>query len=97
MSNVVPSDEGILGIHHITILASDPQRNLDFYVKALGLRLVKRTVNFDVPDVYHLYYGDDIGRPGTILTFFPLSRSGTREAGRRRSRSRCILGSARWH
>jgi glyoxalase family protein len=61
----------ITGIHHITALASDPQRNLDFYVDVLGLRLVKRTVNFDAPDVYHLYYGDEIGQPGTILTFFP--------------------------
>lgn len=61
----------IHGIHHITALASDPQRNLDFYVGVLGLRLVKRTVNFDAPDVYHLYYGDEIGQPGTILTFFP--------------------------
>jgi glyoxalase family protein len=62
---------GIQGIHHITTLASDPQRNLDFYVGFLGLRLVKQTVNFDAPDVYHLYYGDETGRPGTILTFFP--------------------------
>jgi glyoxalase family protein len=61
----------INGIHHITALASDPQRNLDFYAGVLGLRLVKRTVNFDAPDVYHLYYGDEIGQPGTILTFFP--------------------------
>jgi glyoxalase family protein len=61
----------ISGIHHITALASDPQRNLDFYVNVLGLRLVKRTVNFDAPDVYHLYYGDEMGNPGTILTFFP--------------------------
>ncbi len=61
----------INGIHHITALASDPQRNLDYYVGVLGLRLVKRTVNFDAPDVYHLYYGDEIGQPGTILTFFP--------------------------
>ena len=59
------------GIHHITALASDPQANLDFYRGVLGLRLVKRTVNFDAPDVYHLYYGDELGRPGTILTFFP--------------------------
>ncbi len=59
------------GIHHITALASDPQVNLDFYVGFLGLRLVKQTVNFDAPDVYHLYYGDELGRPGTILTFFP--------------------------
>jgi glyoxalase family protein len=61
----------INGIHHITALASDPQRNLDFYAGVLGLRLVKRTVNFDAPDVYHLYYGDETGQPGTILTFFP--------------------------
>ena len=61
----------INGIHHITALASDPQQNVDFYTGVLGLRLVKRTVNFDAPDVYHLYYGDGIGRPGTILTFFP--------------------------
>jgi len=62
---------GINGIHHITTLASDPQGNVDFYVGMLGLRLVKKTVNFDAPDVYHLYYGDEMGRPGTILTFFP--------------------------
>lgn len=61
----------IQGIHHITALASDPQRNVDFYVDVLGLRLVKRTVNFDAPDVYHLYYGDETGQPGTVLTFFP--------------------------
>src|SRR6186713_3340248 len=61
----------ILGIHHITAIASDPQANLDFYAGVLGLRLVKRTVNFDDPGTYHLYYGDGIGSPGTILTFFP--------------------------
>ncbi len=61
----------LTGIHHITVLASDPQRNVDFYTDVLGLRLVKKTVNFDSPDVYHLYYGDEIGSPGTILTFFP--------------------------
>ncbi len=61
----------IQGIHHITALASDPQANLDFYSGLLGLRLVKQTVNFDAPDVYHLYYGDETGSPGTILTFFP--------------------------
>jgi catechol 2,3-dioxygenase-like lactoylglutathione lyase family enzyme len=59
------------GIHHVTAIASDPQPNLDFYVRFLGLRLVKRTVNFDDPGTYHFYYGDEIGRPGTILTFFP--------------------------
>lgn len=61
----------IQGIHHITALASDPQANLDFYVSFLDLRLVKQTINFDAPEVYHLYYGDELGRPGTILTFFP--------------------------
>lgn len=59
------------GIHHVTALASDPQRNVDFYAGFLGLRLVKKTVNFDAPDVYHFYYGDESGRPGTLLTFFP--------------------------
>jgi glyoxalase family protein len=60
-----------LGIHHVTAIAGDPQRNVDFYLQVLGLRLVKRTVNFDVPNTYHLYYGDEVGHPGTILTFFP--------------------------
>jgi len=59
-----------VGIHHITAIASDPQRNLDFYTGTLGLRLVKLTVNFDDPGSYHLYYGDEIGRPGSLLTFF---------------------------
>jgi len=73
----------ILGIHHITTLASDPQQNVDFYTGFVGLRLVKQTVNFDAPDVYHLYYGDEIGRPGTILTFFPFrdAARGKRGAG----------------
>lgn len=59
------------GIHHITAIAGDPQRNLDFYTRILGLRLVKLTVNFDDPGTYHFYFGDEQGRPGTILTFFP--------------------------
>lgn len=59
------------GIHHVTAIATEPQRNADFYVTVLGLRMVKRTVNFDAPDTYHLYYGDETGAPGTILTFFP--------------------------
>jgi len=59
------------GIHHITAFAGDPQANVDFYAGVLGLRLVKRTVNFDAPDVYHLYFGDEHGSPGTIITFFP--------------------------
>jgi glyoxalase family protein len=61
----------VLGIHHVTAIASDPQRNLDFYTGLLGLRLVKRTVNFDDPETYHLYFGDDLGHPGSLLTFFP--------------------------
>ncbi|WUJ69444.1 ring-cleaving dioxygenase [Kribbella soli] len=59
------------GLHHVTAIAEDPQRNVDFYTTVLGLRLVKRTVNFDAPDTYHLYYGDESGRPSTLLTFFP--------------------------
>ncbi len=61
----------IVGLHHVTAIASDPQRNLDFYTQVLGLRFVKRTVNFDDPGTYHFYFGDDTGTPGTILTFFP--------------------------
>jgi glyoxalase family protein len=60
----------VLGIHHVTAITSDPQRNIDFYTGSLGLRLVKLTVNQDDPTSYHLYYGDELGRPGTILTFF---------------------------
>jgi glyoxalase family protein len=60
-----------MGIHHITAIAGDPQRNLDFYAGMLGLRLVKLTVNFDDPSSYHFYYGDEVGHPGSILTFFP--------------------------
>lgn len=63
--------EPIRGIHHITAIASDAQRNLDFYTQVLGLRLVKRTVNFDDPGTYHFYFGDAAGHPGTLLTFFP--------------------------
>jgi glyoxalase family protein len=59
------------GIHHVTAIAGSGRRNLDFYTGALGLRLVKKTVNFDDPQTYHLYYGDKTGGPGTILTFFP--------------------------
>lgn len=60
-----------LGLHHVTAIAEDPQRNVDFYIHVLGLRLVKQTVNFDAPDTYHLYYGDAAGRPSSLLTFFP--------------------------
>jgi glyoxalase family protein len=61
----------IVGLHHVTAIASDPQRNLDFYTEILGLRFVKKTINFDDPGTYHFYFGDDAGTPGTILTFFP--------------------------
>lgn len=61
----------IAGLHHVTAIASNPQRNLDFYTDVLGLRFVKKTVNFDDPGTYHFYFGDDTGAPGTILTFFP--------------------------
>lgn len=60
----------IPGIHHVTAITADGQKNIDFYCGVLGLRLVKVTVNFDDPQSYHLYYGDELGRPGTIMTFF---------------------------
>ncbi len=72
----------LLGIHHITALASDPQRNIDFYVKTLGLRLVKQTVNYDEPGTYHFYFGDTTGSPGTILTFFPFPDASRGKPGR---------------
>jgi glyoxalase family protein len=59
------------GIHHVTAISGKPTRNLDFYTRTLGLRFVKKTVNFDDPGTYHFYYGDEAGSPGTILTFFP--------------------------
>jgi len=64
-------DNKILGLHHITAIAGDAQRNYDFYTKVLGVRMVKKTVNFDDPGTYHFYYGDEVGTPGSILTFFP--------------------------
>ena len=65
----------IPGIHHVTAISGPAQANLDFYAGVLGLRLVKRTVNFDDPGTYHLYYGDRIGTPGTVMTFFPWERA----------------------
>src|SRR5690625_1771046 len=59
------------GIHHITAIVGHPQENIDFYKGVLGLRMVKQTVNFDDPGTYHLYFGNDQGTPGTIITFFP--------------------------
>ncbi len=73
----------IKGLHHVTAIASDPQRNVDFYRNVLGQRLVKRTVNFDSPDTYHFYFADEIGNPGSVLTFFawPNMRRGVRGNG----------------
>src|SRR5262249_28534766 len=59
------------GLHHVTTIAGKAVRNLDFYARTLGLRLGQRTGQFDDPGTYHLYYGDETGRPGTVLTFFP--------------------------
>ena len=59
------------GIHHVTAIAGNPARNVDFYTRTLGLRMVKKTVNYDDPGTYHFYFGDEAGSPGTILTFFP--------------------------
>jgi glyoxalase family protein len=62
------------GIHHITAMVNDAQRNIDFYAGVLGLRLVKKTINFDRPEVYHLYFGNQTGQPGTVITFFPWAK-----------------------
>lgn len=70
------------GLHHVTSIASNPQRNVDFYTEVLGLRLVKRTVNFDDKYTYHLYYGDEVGTPGTVLTFFPFEGARQGRIGR---------------
>lgn len=73
----------ITGIHHITAIAGNAQQNIDFYSGILGLRLVKKTINFDAPDVYHFYFGDELGRPGTVFTTFPFkgARRGTKGTG----------------
>ncbi|WP_419760424.1 ring-cleaving dioxygenase [Acidisoma sp.] len=73
----------IKGLHHVTSMAADAQLNNDFFTKTLGLRRVKKTVNFDAPDVYHLYYGDEIGSPGSVMTYFPFPHivKGSRGAG----------------
>ena len=71
----------VQGIHHVSGIAGDAQQNVDFYAGVLGLRLVKKTVNFDDPTAYHLYYGDEHGSPGSLLTFFPYPRSRKGRAG----------------
>jgi len=78
-------EDRILGLHHITAIAGGAKRNFDFYTRVLGLHLVKKTVNFDDPNTYHFYYGDKVGTPGSILTFFSwegiqTGRRGTRQA-----------------
>jgi glyoxalase family protein len=80
---MISESQEILGIHHVTAIASDPQRTYDFYGQVLGLRMVKKTVNFDDPTTYHFYFGDECGRPGTVLTFFPWpgARRGSRGSG----------------
>jgi glyoxalase family protein len=69
------------GIHHITAITADAPRNVDFYARVLGLRLVKKTVNFDAPDFYHLYFGDELGNPGSAITFFEFPGAAPGNAG----------------
>jgi glyoxalase family protein len=69
------------GMHHITMITADAQRNVEFYADVLGLRLVKKTVNFDAPEAYHLYFGDELGSPGSILTWFEFAGAPRGEAG----------------
>ncbi len=71
----------ISGLHHVTAMAADPQTNNDFYTRTLGLRRIKKTVNFDAPDVYHLYYGDAVGTPGSVMTYFPFPDIGPGKRG----------------
>src|SRR5258708_34353998 len=75
----------LLGFHHITAITGDAPRNVDFYCRVMGMRMVKKTVNFDAPEVYHLYYADETGTPGSVLTFFefPGARRGQAGAGRK--------------
>ncbi|EAB6718434.1 ring-cleaving dioxygenase, partial [Salmonella enterica subsp. enterica] len=76
----------IKGLHHVTSMAKNAAENNDFFTNKLGLRRVKKTVNFDAPEVYHLYYGDEIGTPGSVMTYFPFpniakGRPGVGEVG----------------
>src|SRR3954464_12045023 len=96
MTQVIPH-----GLHHVTAIARDPQSNVDFYTRALGLRLVKQTVNFDAPETYHLYYGDEHGSPSSLLTFFPWPgvQSGRQGAGMTTATAFSVPGSSLgwWH
>lgn len=87
------------GIHHVSAIATDPQQNVEFYADLLGLKLVKRTVNFDDPGTYHLYYGDETGSPGTLMTFFPIpaARRGSRGTGQATTTAFAVpVGSLGW-
>src|SRR5215813_12611198 len=74
-------DMKLTGLHHITMITGDAQRNVSFYADVLGLRLVKKTVNFDAPEAYHLYFGDEGGAPGSILTWFEFQGARRGHAG----------------
>jgi glyoxalase family protein len=89
LSNNKTMKNSILGIHHITAIAGHAKTNYDFYTKVLGLRFIKKTVNFDDPNTYHFYYGNEEGAPGTILTFFPWEGI---QAGRRGTRQVTEIG-----
>src|ERR1700761_2910159 len=69
------------GMHHLTMITGDATRNVEFYADVLGLRLVKQTVNFDAPEAYHLYFGDELGSPGSILTWFEFAGAPRGRAG----------------
>ena len=82
----------IKGLHHVTSLASSASGNNAFFTDVLGLRRVKKTVNFDAPDVYHLYYGDAAGTPGTVMTYFPFPQCRARQKGCGRSGAHGVFG-----
>ena len=82
----------IQGLHHVTSMASDARANNAFFTDTLGLRRVKKTVNFDAPEVYHLYYGDEHGTPGSVMTYFPVSEHRRPAQGRRRGRADRLRG-----
>lgn len=79
------------GIHHVTAIAGDPQQNIDFYTQVLGLRLVKKTVNHDDPNTYHLYFGDETGHPGTNITFFPWPNGRSGRSGNGQAQTTAFL------
>lgn len=80
----------IKGLHHVTSMAQDARTNNQFFTNALGLRRVKKTVNFDAPDVYHLYYGDEAGTPGSVMTYFPFPKMAQAVPAPVRSARRCF-------